>query len=177
VLGVIRPTVEILGEKTKNGHIGVLGTAGTIQSQSYPLEISKFFPDFRVTGEACPMWVPLVENREHESEGADYFIRKNIDNLLCKDPAIDTIILGCTHYPLLIDKIRKYTPAGIEIISQGTYIAQSLQNYLQRHPEIDIFCTKNGQTAYYSTESATKFEETATIFLNKQISAQEIGWE
>jgi glutamate racemase len=177
VLGVIRPTVEILSDATKNGHIGVLGTIGTIQSQSYPLEISKFYPDFKVTGEACPMWVPLVENKEHESEGADYFIRENIGNLLCKDPDIDTIILGCTHYPLLLDKIRKYTPADIAIISQGAYVAYSLQDYLQRHPEMAGVCTKSGQTAYYSTEASAKFEEAAATFLNKQISARRIAWE
>jgi glutamate racemase len=177
VLGVIRPTVEILSDVTKNGHIGVLGTIGTIQSQSYPLEISKFYPDFKVTGEACPMWVPLVENKEYESEGADYFIRENIGNLLRKDPDIDTIILGCTHYPLLIDKIRKYIPTDIAIISQGAYVAQSLQDYLQRQPEMAGVCTRDGQTVYYTTEAPSKFEEAAATFLNKQISARRIGWE
>ncbi|MDR1809598.1 MAG: glutamate racemase [Prevotella sp.] len=177
VLGVIRPTVEILSQTTRNGHIGVLGTIGTIQSQSYPLEITKFYPGFKVTGEACPMWAPLVENKEYKSDGADYFIQKNIDNLLRKDPAIDAIILGCTHYPLLLDKIRKYTPAGITIISQGAYVAQSLQDYLRRHTEMAASCTRNGQTTYYSTETPSIFEEAAAIFLNKPVSAKKIGWE
>ena len=177
VLGIIRPTVEVLDRITKNGHIGILGTIGTIQSQSYLLEINKFYPNFQTTGEACPMWVPLVENKEYESNGADYYIKKNIDNLLNKDPEIDSIILGCTHYPLLINKIRKYTPAGINIITQGTYVAQSLKDYLLRHPEMESNCTKNGKTDYYSTEASEKFNETASLFLNKQITAQRINLE
>ncbi|GAB6012037.1 glutamate racemase [Viscerimonas tarda] len=175
VLGIIHPTVEILDEVTKNGHIGILGTIGTIRSQSYSIEINKFYPDFQATGEACPMWVSLVENKEYESDGADYFIKKNINNLLNKDPEIDTIILGCTHYPLLINKIKKYIPAGVNIITQGVYVAQSLKDYLHRHPEIDNSCTRNGQTKYYSTEAPKKFAEAASIFLSKHITAERIS--
>lgn len=168
VLGVIRPTAEIIGKVTTSRHVGVLGTSGTIQSESYPIEIKKIFPDIIVTGEACPMWVPLVENREYETEGADYFIKKNLDNILSKDPDIDTLILGCTHYPLLLDKIKKYLPEGVSALPQGKYIAHSLQDYLHRHPEMDNVCTKGGTIHYFTTESPDKFSEAATIFLNKQ---------
>lgn len=177
VLGVIRPTVEIVGNISKNGHIGVLGTIGTIQSESYVLEIAKFHPDFKVSGQACPMWVPLVENNESKSQGADYFIKKYIDSLLDKDPLIDTVILGCTHYPLLEDKIREYLPQNINIISQGKYIAESLANYLERHPNLEKFCTKKGTTEYYTTESAIKFEEAGITLISKNISAQKIDLE
>ena len=177
VLGVIRPTVEITGDITKNGHIGILGTIGTIQSQSYEIEIGKFHPDYKVTGQACPMWAPLVENNEHENEGADYFISKNINQLLEKDTDIDTVILGCTHYPLLFDRIRKYFPENINIVSQGYYVAHSLKDYLKRHKDMDDMCTKNGTTWYYSTDSAEKFEEAASIFLGKKIKAEKINIE
>ena len=135
VLGVIRPTAEVVGTITHNGHIGVLATEGTIKSESYNMEILKLFPDCKVTGLACPMWVPLVENGEYDKPSADYFVQERIDTLLQTDPLIDTIILGCTHYPLLMKKIRKFCPSGIEILTQGQYIAESLQTYLQRHPE------------------------------------------
>lgn len=174
VLGVIRPTVEVLGSISKNGHIGVLGTIGTIQSQSYTLEISKFYPSYKVTGEACPMWALLVENNEYENDGADFFIKKNITNLLEKDPNIDSIILGCTHYPLLLNKIKKHLPSDINIISQGPYVANSLKEYLYRHPEMDIMCTKNGITKYYSSEASEKFEESASVFLHKKIKSERI---
>lgn len=174
VLGVIRPTAEIIGEVTRTRHIGILGTAGTIQSESYPIEIGKFFPDIKVTGEACPMWVPLVENREYKHDGADYFIQKNLDNILSKDPEIDTLILACTHYPLLLDKINRYLPASVRALPQGKYIARSLQDYLQRHTEIDNVSTKGGTTHYFTTESPGKFSETATIFLNKPIEVEQI---
>lgn len=175
VLGVIRPTVEVIGNITKTRHIGLLGTLGTIQSESYPMEIKKLFPDIVVVGEACPLWVPLIENNEHGGEGADYFVKKNLDSLLSKDPEIDTIILGCTHYPLLMDKIRKYTPAPISIISQGEYVAASLVNYLQRHPEMDANCTKNGEVEYFTTESVDKFISSASIFLQTQITAKRLS--
>lgn len=177
VLGVIRPTAEIVGSLTKTRHVGVLGTIGTVQSESYPIEINKFFPDIKVTSEACPMWVPLVENKEYNSPGADYFVKKNIDNLLLKDPNIDTVILGCTHYPLLLDKINSYLPVGVKALPQGKYIAESLKDYLVRHPEMDEVCLKNRQTKYYTTESVQKFSEAATIFLNKKVDVERINLE
>ena len=168
VLGVIRPTAECIGELTQTRHIGILATSGTIKSESYPMEVHKLFPDVRVTGEACPMWVPLVENNEFDSEGADYFIQKNINQLLEKDPQIDTIILGCTHYPLLLKKIRQFTPEHIQLVPQGEYVAHSLQDYLKRHPEMDARCSKNGISRFLTTESTAKFEESASIFLNQE---------
>lgn len=168
VLGVIRPTVECISNITNTKHIGVLATTGTIKSQSYPLEIQKLSPDILVSSEACPMWVPLVENNEYQSEGADYFIQKHINQLLAKDPLIDTLILGCTHYPLLIEKIRKYTPSHIQIISQGEYVAASLDDYLMRHPEINDRCSKKGQCRFLTTESESKFQESASIFLQEE---------
>ena len=165
VLGVIRPTAECIGRLTLSRHVGILATAGTIKSSSYPMEIHKLFPDVTVTGEACPLWVPLVENNEYNSEGADYFIKKHINHLLEKDPQIDTLILGCTHYPLLMQKIRQFTPPHIRIVAQGEYVAHSLQEYLKRHPEMDIRCTKQGTCRFLTTESTSKFEESASIFL------------
>lgn len=137
VLGVIRPTAEIVGRFSFTGNVGVLATSGTVQSESYVLEIHKFFPHVQVYQQACPMWVPLIENNEHESEGADYFVKEGISNLLQKEPQIDTVLLGCTHYPLLLPKIRKYLPEGINLISQGKIVADSLSDYLKRHPEIE----------------------------------------
>ncbi len=171
VLGVIRPTVECVGEISKNQHIGVLATAGTIKSESYPLEIHKLFPEIQVSGTACPMWVSLVENNESQDEGADYFIRKYIDQLLSKDPQIDTVILGCTHFPILLPKIRQYIPDHISVITQGEYVAESLKDYLKRHPEMDAKCTKNGNCQFYTTEAEEKFSESASTFLKQQISA------
>ena len=174
VLGVIRPTVECIGEISKNQHIGVLATAGTIKSESYPLEIHKLFPEIQVSGTACPMWVSLVENNESQDEGADYFIRKYIDQLLSKDPQIDTVILGCTHFPILLPKIRQYIPDHISIIAQGEYVAESLKDYLKRHPEMDAKCTKNGNCQFYTTEAEEKFSESASTFLKQQISVKHI---
>ena len=174
VLGVIRPTAEIIGSLTKSRHVGVLGTSGTIQSQSYSIEINKLFPDIEVVGEACPMWAPLVENRKHDSEGADFFIKENLNNILQKDPQIDTLVLACTHYPLLLNKIKQFIPSGIEIVSQGEYVAHSLQDYMHRHPSMDAACTKGGVTRYFTTEYPQKFSETASIFLNKEISVERI---
>lgn len=168
VLGVIHPTAECIGDITQSRHVGILATSGTIKSESYLMEIHKLFPDIIVTGEACPMWVPLVENDEFESEGADYFVRQHINRLLEKDPLIDTLVLGCTHYPLLIDKIRQFTPPHIRIIAQGEYVAESLEDYLQRHPEMDNRCTKNGSCRFYTTESESKFQESASIFLQQE---------
>lgn len=177
VLGVIRPTVERIGEMTRSQHIGVVATAGTIKSESYPLEIRKLFPDITVTGEACPMWVPLVENNEATGDGADFFIRKNLNSLLGKDPQIDAIILGCTHYPLLLPKINQYVPQGVQIITQGEFVAVSLQDYLKRHPEIADKCTQNGVTHFYTTEAEEKFSESAKLFLNEEIEVKRISLE
>lgn len=171
VLGVIIPTAENVSKLSQSGHVGIMGTEGTIQSKSYEIEINKLHPHIFVTGEACPMWVPLVENREYDKPGADYFIKKHIYNLISKDHLIDTIILGCTHYPLLIEKINKYLPDGIKAISQGKLVAESLKDYLTRHPEMDILCTKNGTVTYFTTDSPSKFIEQASIFLEEKIVA------
>ena len=175
VLGVIRPTVELVDSISKSKHVGVVGTTGTISSQSYSLEIGKMFPHIKVSGEACPMWVPLVENNEFNAPGADYFVQKHLDLLFTKDPQIDTIILGCTHYPLLMDKIKKYVPSGITLLAQGEYVAASLKDYLMRHPEMDQKITKNGVSRFLTTESAAKFAEAASIFLNQQIDVQQVA--
>lgn len=177
VLGVIRPTVECIGSITRSRHVGVLATAGTIRSESYPLEIRKLFPDIRVSGEACPLWVSLVENNEAQGDGADYFIRKYIDELLAKDSEIDTVILGCTHYPLLLPKIRQYMPAGITTVAQGELVASSLKDYLRRHPEMDAKCTRGGSCTYYTTEAEEKFIESASTFLNEEVTVRRISLE
>ena len=174
VLGVIRPTVEAVGAMTHTKHIGLLATTGTVQSNSYPLEIQKIYNDILVSSEACPMWVPLIENNEHNSKGADYFIQKNVRHLLATDPEIDTIMLGCTHYPLIEAKIKSFLPKGIKVISQGEIVAQSLVNYLKRHPEMDHRCTKNATTRYLTTESVEKFASSASIFLKQAILAEHI---
>lgn len=174
VLGIIRPTVEQVGLTSQTRHIGLVGTTGTVQSMSYPLEFKKLYPDIIVTDKACPMWVPLVENNEYNGDGADFFVKKYIDELIKKDEQIDTLILGCTHYPLLIDKIKKYLPERVRIVSQGELIAESLENYLSRHENINAKCTRNGVTKYYTTESVEKFNEAASIFLNKRVEAQHL---
>ena len=174
VLGVIRPTVEEVGKLTKTNHIGLLATSGTVLSDSYPLEIHKINPDIQVTSEACPMWVPLIENNEHLHEGADYFVKKNIQNLFNNDNQIDTVILGCTHYPLLMEKIAGELPRGVKIISQGEIVARSLADYLHRHPEIDEKCSKNGHCRYLTTENPGKFSSSASIFLSGDIQAEHV---
>lgn len=174
VLGIIRPTVERVGSATRSRHVGVLATEGTIKSHSYPLEIRKLFPDIEVTGEACTLWVPLVESNEHHSDGADYFVKRHIDNLLANDPLIDTIILGCTHYPILLDKIRQYTPEGITLLTQGAAVAESLKDYLQRHPEIEERCTLEGNTTFCTTEAGGKFGAQASLFLNRPITVKNV---
>lgn len=174
VLGVIRPTVELVDAISRTKHIGIVGTIGTIASQSYSIEIGKMFPHIHVTGEACPMWVPLVENNEFNSPGADYFVRKHLDHILASDPEIDTLILGCTHYPLLIEKIKQYLPSGITLFSQGEYVADSLKDYLRRHPGMDARLTKNGTHRFLTTESPEKFSEAASIFLSDQISVSRV---
>lgn len=174
VLGVIRPTAECIGHISKSRHIGILATPGTIRSHTYELEIAKLYPDIQVSGEACPMWVPLVENHEFESSGADYFVQKNIHHLLSADPLIDSLILGCTHYPLLLDKIRQFVPSSITIVSQGEYVAQSLQDYLLRHPEMEQRLQKTGHCCYQTTEQPEGFAEQATIFLGHPIEAENV---
>ena len=177
VLGIIRPTVEVLDQITQTKHIGILGTTGTIQSETYNIEINKLFPHVQTVGEACPMWVPLVENREYDGAGADYFVKKHLDSILNRDPNIDTLVLGCTHYPLLIDKIKQYIPTGVSILSQGEYVAESLQHYLTAHPEMDERCTKNGSSKFYTTESVDKFSDIASIFLSEKIEVEHLTLE
>jgi len=174
VLGVIRPTVEILESISQTKHIGVLGTTGTITSRSYELEIAKMYPDITVIGQACPMWVPLVENNEFNLPGADYFVKKYLTELLEKDPQIDTLVLGCTHYPLLANKIREFLPEGITLFLQGRRVAESLKDYLKRHPSMDNKLTKNSTCRFLTTESADKFSEAASIFLSHDISVEQI---
>jgi glutamate racemase len=175
VLGIIRPTAEIIGSITHSRHVGIFATEGTIKSESYNLEIHKFFPDITVNGVACPFWVPLVEYNEADSPGADYFVKKRIDQLMRMDADIDTVILGCTHYPILLPKIHKYIPRGIRIISQGEYVASSLQNYFQRHPEIEKRCTQGGQVKYLTTENPEKFKEQAQLFLHEPVEVENIA--
>lgn len=165
VLGVIIPTVENVGSLTHSRHVGVLATQGTINSGSYEMEIHKLWPDIVVTGQACPMWVPLVENCEFDTPGADYFVKKRVEGILRTDPAIDTLILACTHYPLLMNKIVKYAPVGVRIVPQGDLIAEALQEYLQRHPEIEQRIGKSGKARFLTTEDPQKFYESATIFI------------
>ena len=174
VLGVIRPTVECIDDITQSRHVGILATSGTIKSESYIMEVRKLFPDIKVTGQACPMWVPLVEYNEAQAPGADYFVQKYIDELLTKDNQIDTVILGCTHYPLLLSKIKQYMPEGVHIVSQGELVAHSLQDYLNRHPKMDVRCTRGGQCTYYTTEAEEKFAESASTFLNETIKVSHL---
>lgn len=176
VLGVIRPSVEKVAEITRNGHVGVLGTVGTVISESYPIELEKW-SEVRVKStvqEACPMWVPLVENNEIATEGADYFVRKSISNILSKDNDLDTLILGCTHYPLLLEIIKKYVPKEIQILNQGHIVGEKLVDYLQRHPEMENRLSKSGNVEFQTTESAETFESKAALFLGKEVSAKTI---
>lgn len=175
VLGVIRPTTEIIGDLTKTRHVGIVATEGTIRSESYNLEIEKLYPDIIVTGQACPLWAAIVEAGEADSLGAEYFVKKRINQLLTKDPLIDTIILGCTHYPLLINALSKAVPKGIKLVSQGEYVAESLKDYLRRHPEMDEKCSKRGTIQYYTTESEQRFKEIGTNFLHKDIIVNHIN--
>lgn len=177
VLGVIRPTAECIGDITVSRHVGLLATAGTVKSQSYPIELHKLFPDIQLTGVACPLWVPLVENNEFNSPGADYFVQEYINQLLEQDPKIDTIILGCTHYPLLIEKIRLFTPPHIRLVAQGEYVAASLKDYLRRHSEIRTRCTAGGTCEFLTTESVEKFQEAASIFLHQKVHVKSITLE
>ncbi|GAB3556708.1 glutamate racemase [Spirosoma fluminis] len=172
LLGVIRPTTEVIGTYSKTGNVGILATRGTVTSESYRVEIEKFFPDVRVYQEACPMWVPLVENGEYASDGADYFVRQHIDRLLAQSSQIDTLLLACTHYPLLLDKIRQYAPANATIVSQGGIVADRLADYLHRHPEIEMQCSKHGQRAFLTTDSTDDFDRQAAIFYGEPVQSQ-----
>ena len=174
VLGVIRPTAEIIGKLTNNGHVGLLATEGTVKSNSYTLEIAKLWPNLTVTGQACPFWVALVEYNEADSPGADYFVKKRVDQLMQHDPEIDTIILGCTHFPLLMPKILKYIKPGVRLIPQGEYVASSLQDYLQRHTDMEQRITRGGTARYFTSESPDKFKANASIFLRESIEAEHI---
>lgn len=174
VLGVIRPSVEELGSLSISKHVGVMGTLGTVRSQSYLMEMTKLYSDFIVSQEACPTWVPLVENREFDNEGGRYFIRKHVESLLKKDRLIDTIILACTHYPILKDEIRSFLPDNIKLISQGAIVAKSLIDYLKRHPEMDDVCSKQGEVIFYTTEFINDFEEKASLFLRRELKARHL---
>lgn len=176
VLGVIRPAVESIGQITKNGHVGILGTVGTVLSNSYPIELDKWAGGkvLRTTQEACPIWVPLVENNEIDSLGTDYFVSKNIQNLLTSDPQIDAIILGCTHYPLLMPVIKRHVPEGVQILEQGKVVSASLVKYLHRHPEMDQRCSKSGTVEYFTTENIDVFEKNAATFIGHEIKGEKI---
>ena len=175
VLGIIRPTVESIPDLTQTRRVGLFATAGTVQSKSYPMEIHKIAKDIKVSSQACPMWVPLIENNEYETEGAEFFIKKYVRQLCVRDPQIDTFILGCTHYPLIIEQIKKYLPPDSKIISQGALIANSLADYLHRRPEMAARCTTGGVVKYYTTESADKFTASANVFLHEKIEAKKIS--
>ncbi len=175
VLGVIRPTTEIIGNYTQSGCVGVLGTAGTVSSGSYLVEIEKFFPDLKVYQEACPMWVPLIENNEYQNEGADFFIKKHVTNLMQQQPNIDAIILGCTHYPLIIDKIKSYLPSNVEVLSQGPIVAKGLKEYLQRHPEMEVNCSKSGTVSFYTTDLPETFDKAATLFYGAPVTSKHLA--
>ena len=174
VLGIIRPTAEVIGTLTQTRHVGIFATEGTIKSESYNLEIAKLWPDIQVSGVACPFWVPLVEYNEADSPGADYFVKKRIDQLMRMDSEIDTIILGCTHYPLLLPKIHKYIPCGIRIVAQGEYVANSLKQYFERNPELEARCTRGGSVHYLTTENPEKFKESAQVFLHEPVEVENI---
>jgi glutamate racemase len=174
VLGVIRPTTEIVGKLTKTNHVGVLGTVGTVQSDSYKIEIEKFFPNVKVFQQACPMWVPLVENNEMKSAAIDFFIKKYIKELFSKSKKIDTVILGCTHYPLLLPKIKKHLPPDIKVISQGSIVAKSLADYLNRHPEIEQKCSQGGSIRFLTTDSPDNFNKLAHVFWKDKVEAEQV---
>ena len=175
VLGVIRPTTELIGQFTKTGHVGILATNGTVISNSYPIEIKKFYPALHVFQEACPMWVSLIENNEYNSPGADYFIEKNINNLLRQSPQIDTVLLACTHYPLLMEKIKKAVPANVTVLSQGEIVANRLVDYLHNHHKMDEKCSKNGQISFYTTDSTEDFDNHAAIFYSKPVKSKHLS--
>lgn len=175
VLGVIRPSVEAVGSITKSRHVGILGTRGTVNSESFPMEINKLYPDITVHQHACPLWVPIVENNEMNSEGADYFVKKDLDKLLSVNSEIDTIILGCTHYPILLPIIKKFVPAHIQIIPQHLIVAESLKDYLMRHTEIESRCVKNSSCHYLTTDDEETFSNFGQIFMEESIIAEKVN--
>lgn len=174
VLGIVRPTAEVIGKFSKTNAIGVLGTEGTIKSETYLLEIKKFFPGLRVSQEACPMWVPLVEHGEAESEGADYFTRKYVNRILEQDPLIDTLLLACTHYPMMLSSISKMVGKEITIVEQGQIVAASLKDYLKRHPEMDQHCSKNGQVSFYTTGDKSAFDKFGSAYFGFEVSSDKV---
>ncbi|HKL95843.1 MAG TPA: glutamate racemase [Paludibacteraceae bacterium] len=175
VLGVIRPTAESINTLTKSRVVGLVATDGTVQSNSYVLEIGKLANDIKLYSQACPMWVPLIENNEHTDIGADFFVKKYLDELMAKNSAIDTLILGCTHYPLLLDKITQNLPSKIQVLTQGAIVAESLVDYLKRHPEQETQCSKEATTRFLTTESVEKFQSSASIFLKEKIEAERVS--
>jgi len=174
VLGVIRPTVEALGEASARGVVGILGTPGTISSRSYDMEIAKLYPSFKTFGQPCPMWVPIVENHEAQSDGADYFVNKYIDSLFSRSADIDTVVLACTHYPILLPKIARAIGSRAKILSQGDIVADSLADYIRRHPEMDRRCSKGGDCRYLTTENPAKFADLARVFLQQPVDVSHI---
>jgi glutamate racemase len=172
VLGVIRPTAEVIGNFSKSKSVGILGTKGTVMSASYPIEISHFFSDIKVSQQACPMWVPLIENGEQNTSGADYFIEKNILELMAQDASIDTILLACTHYPLIQEKIKSFLPKNINVISQGDIVAHSLVDYLKRHPEMNHRLSKNQSVSFFTTDDTASFDAQGSVFFGKEIQSQ-----
>jgi glutamate racemase len=175
VLGVIRPTSEIVGHYSKSKHIGIFATSGTVHSESYVIEIQKFFPELTVYQEACPMWVPLIENHEINNIGADYFVQKHIDRLFLNSKQIDTIILGCTHYPLLMPILLKYLPKEVSILTQGEIVANSLKDYLARHMEMNNLISKNKQLHFLTTDDTRQFDEKASVFFGSLIQSSHIS--
>jgi glutamate racemase len=175
ILGVIRPTAEVIGKYSNTGKIGIFGTPGTVSSNSYPMEILKFFPEIEVFQQSCPMWVPLIENNEHNENGANYFLKKYVDSLLAQNHEIDTIILGCTHYSLLMNKMLSYLPPSMKVISQGPIVAASLKDYLKRHPEMETKCSKNGSLTFFTTDIPKTFDQHASIFFGKDIHSEHLG--
>ena len=174
VLGVIRPTTEKIGSMSHSNKVGILATRGTVLSGSYAIEIHKFFPGTEVYQEACPMWVPLIENNEHQTGGAEYFIQKNLTNLFTKEKGIDTVLLACTHYPLIETQIKKYLPSGVKLVSQGQIVAASLADYLIRHPEIERQVSKNGERDFYTTDSTADFDSHAAVFFGSQVKSKHL---
>jgi glutamate racemase len=172
VLGVIRPTAEVIGKYSASGNIGILATQGTVSSGSYPLEIEKVYPDLRVSQQSCPMWVPLIENNEYLTDGADYFVKKCVQTLIADSPEIDAILLACTHYPLLIEKIRQAAGSEIRIISQGDIVADSLFDYLLRHPEMEQRLTKKGSKSFFTTDSTDDFDRHAVAFYGGEVKSR-----
>jgi glutamate racemase len=174
VLGVIRPTSEVIGDFSKNKHIGILATEGTIKSDSYRLEIAKFFPEVQLSQKSCPIWVPLIENQLHEEEGGKWFIKRDVDRLLAKDTEIDTLLLGCTHYPLVAEIVRESVPEHVKVVTQGEIVAKSLKKYLENHTELANKCTKNGGVDYLTTETATDFDKKASAFVGEEIHSKHV---